>query len=198
MATILYQVILATIVIGFIEGSEIALFTVAAASKYKWRRAWMITLAGLATLAPLIAIIYFIFNILPLEITLLVAAAIIFILGAHFFQEGYGKMKERHKKRSRKEEEEEIKEEIGVGMIGVYSAILLEEVEAGSISMSIGAATGNAYVSAIIGMLIGLAIPLAAIKGIEPLIEKLPEWAIQLTIGSVMMVVAVSIALFHF
>jgi uncharacterized membrane protein len=195
MPIILYQVILATIVIGFIEGSEIALFTVAAASKYKWRKAWMITLAGLATLIPLIAVIYFVFDILPLDITLAIAAIIIFLLGAHFFQEGYEKRTEKH---SKKEEKDEIKEEIGVGMIGVYSAILLEEVEAGSISMSIGAASGGAYVSAVIGMLIGLLIPLIAIKGIEPFIEKLPEWAIQLTIGSVMMVVAVAIALFHF
>ena len=192
MVIVLYNIVLATLVVGFIEGSEIALFTVAAASKYKWRKAWMITFAGLATLVPLIAIIYFVFNTLPLNITLLIAGVVIFALGAHFFYEGY------EKKVHHETEKEEIKEEIGVGMMGVYTAILLEEIEAGSISMSIGAASGGAYVSAILGMLIGIAIPLVVINKLEPFIDKLPEWLIQITLGSIMMLVAVAILIFHF
>jgi uncharacterized membrane protein len=192
MALALYGVILAGLAIGLLEGSEIAMLTVAAASRYKWRKAWKVTIAGLATLVPLLLVLYIFFTSLPLGITYLLAGAVIFVLGAHFFLEGL------EKRNGGEDEEEDEKKLAKAGLIGVYTAILLEEVEAGSITISIGAAAGGAYLFAVLGTIIGLILPLIAIKGLEPLIEKLPEWMIQLTLGAVMMVVAVLIVAYHF
>ncbi|MDE1860901.1 MAG: hypothetical protein KGH72_04270 [Candidatus Micrarchaeota archaeon] len=190
--TLLYHVLLVGLGIGLLEGSEIAMFAVAAASKYGWRKAWTTVFAGLATLVPLLAALYLFFTALPAGITILLAGTVIFVLGAHFLYEG---IKNHGSKESKKEE---LREEIGAGLIGVYTAIILEEAEAGGISISVGAAAGGAYSSAILGMLIGVAIPLIAIKQLEPEIERLPEWLIQMSIGTVMMAVAVLILAYHF
>ncbi len=188
---ILYQVIAAGIGIGLLEGSEISMFTLAAAARYKWRMAWLVLLAGLLTLVPLLALLYLFFTIIPAHIATLLAGIIIFALGAHFFYEGFTA---RTKKETFKGEEEKI----GAGLLGVYSAIILEEIEAGTIVMSIAVAAGGAYGSAILGMLIGISVPLAAIKVLRPFIEKLPEWLILILVGSLMMVVASLILILHF
>lgn len=188
---LLYHVIIAAAAIGFLEGSEIALFTLAAASRYKWRKAWMVTLAGLATLIPMLVIFYFFFEVIPIRIATLVAGAIIFLLGAHFFYEGYGA---RHEHEDAKEE---IKEKLSAGLMGIYTAIVLEGAEASGISMSIGVAAGGAYTSAILGMAIGILAPLAAMKAVQPLLEKLPEWLVQITVGIVMMVAAALIIVYQ-
>lgn len=189
---VIYQVIAAAMGIGLLEGSEISMFILAAASRYKWRKAWLVALAGLLTLAPLLAILYLFFTIIPIRIATLLAGIIIFLLGAHFFYEGIAS---RLKNEGIEKEEEE---KVGAGLIGVYSAIVLEELEAGAIVMSIAIAAGGAYFSGILGMLIGLSIPIVSIKMLKPLIEKLPEWAIQIAVGSLMMAVAVLIILYHF
>lgn len=182
---VLYHVIAAGAGIGLLEGSEIGMLMVAAASAYKWRNAWKIAFAGLATLVPLLAALYFFFTFLPVQIAGIAAGIIIFVLGAHFFIEGIGNMG--------KKDSEEGREKIGAGLVGVYSAIVLEEAEAGSITMSIAVAAGGAYFSAILGMMIGLLIPLIAVKKLEPLIEKVPEWAVQIAVGAVMMAAACAI-----
>ncbi len=188
---ILYHVVLAALVIGFIEGSEIAMLIVAAASRYKWRKAWMTASAALATLVPLIAILYLFFTALPQNVTILLSGTVILLLGAHFFYEG---IQGRNEKEPIKDE---AKAEIGIGLVGVYAAILMEEVEAGGISISIGAAAGGAYLSAILGMLIGIAIPIVATKRLEPIIERLPEWLVQMALGAVMMGAAALILIYH-
>ncbi len=189
---ILFHVIIATIAIGLLEGSEIAMMMVAAASKYKWRTAWKIAFAGLATLVPLIGILYLFFAFIPAYIAGLVAGAIIFLLGAHFFIEGF-----QGRKGGNKEVEEEDKKIARASLIGVYAAIVLEEAEAGSIAMSVGVAAGGAYFSAILGMLIGLIVPLVAVRQLEPVIERIPEWMIQIAIGTVMMIAAILIIVYR-
>ncbi len=188
---IIYQVIAAGIGIGMLEGSEISMFTLAAAARYKWRRAWLVLLAGLLTLVPILALLYFFFTIIPAHIATLLADLIIFALGAHFFYEGF---MARNRKETFKEEEEKVR----AGLIGVYGAIILEEIEAGTIVMSIAVAAGGAYGSAILGMLVGIFVPLASIRVLKPFIEKLPEWLILILVGGLMMFVASLILLFHF
>lgn len=189
--TFMYQVIAATLGFGLIGGSEIAMLTLAASTQYKWKRAWLITFAALATFIPILLILYFFFTALPTNLTELVAGGLIFILGANFFYKGI-----RKRLKGRPEENEE--EKIGVGQIGIYSAIVLEEIEQGSIVMSIGAAAGGSYTFAVLGLAIGIFIPLAAISRIKPYMEKMPEWALQATVGAIMMVVATLIIFYHF
>lgn len=184
---ILYQVIAAGAGIGLLEGSEIAMFTLAAAARYRWRKAWLVLFAGLLTLVPLLALLYLFFTIIPAHIATLLAGVIIFTLGAHFFYEGFTA-------RNREEGPEE-EEKLGAGLVGVYGAIILEEIEAGTIVMAIAVAAGGAYGSAVLGMVIGLLVPLAAIRVLKPLIEKLPEWVVLILVGGLMMVVATFILL---
>jgi uncharacterized membrane protein len=188
--TLIYQVIAATIGFGLIGGSEIAMITVAASTQYTWKRAWLITFAGLITFIPILFAMYFFFTILPTTLTELVAGGIIFVLGANFFYKGI------RKRVSGESEEQE--EKLGVGQTGVYAAILLEEAELSAIVMSIGAATGGSYVYAVLGLAIGVFVPLVTIRLIRPLIEKVPEWALQMAVGAIMMAVASLIIIFHF
>lgn len=187
----MYQVIVATLGFGLIGGSEIAMLTLAASTQYKWKRAWLITFAALATFIPILLALYFFFTALPTDLTELVAGGLIFLLGTNFLYKGISK-----KLGGESEEHEE--EKIGVGQIGVYSAILLEEIEQGTIVMSIGAAAGDSYTYAILGLAIGIFLPLAAISRIKPYIEKIPEWALQAAVGAIMMVVASLIIFLHF
>ncbi len=191
MALLLYSVIVATMGIGLLEGSEIAMMMVAAASKHKWNTAWRVAFAALATLIPLIAALYFFFTLIPPRVAGLAAGIIIFALGAHFFYEGFAGRKGH--KQTEKEDEKIAK----AGLLGIYAAMLLEEAEAGSITMSIGVAAGGAYASAILGMLLCLLIPLIALKMLEPMIEKIPEWIVQLAILSVMIVAALLIIIYR-
>lgn len=190
MAALLFSVILATMAIGLLEGSEIAMMMVAAASKFKWRTAWRAVFGSLLTLVPILVFLYFFFTVIPAYWAGIAAGVVIFILGAHFFMEGL-----EHRKQNEKEEHED--EKISASLIGVYAAMVLEEIEAGGISMSVAVAAGGAYISAILGMLIGLCIPLIAVKRLEPVIEKIPEWMVQLAVGSVMMLAALFILIYH-
>ncbi len=192
MVYLLYSAVIATLGIGLLEGSEIAMLMVAAASRYKWRSAWRVAFAGLATLVPIIAILYFFFTIIPAYIVGTLAGIIILGLGAHFFYEGYSARKE-----GKGEVEDEEKKIVKAGLIGIYAAIVMEEIEAGSISMSIAVAAGGAYASAIIGMLLGLIIPLIAVKSLESIIEKIPEWMVQIAIGTVMIIAGLLILAYH-
>lgn len=178
--------------IGLLEGSEISMFTAAAAARYGWRRAWLVVLSGMLALVPLLAALYVFFTIMPTAAATLAAGAVIFLLGAHFFKEGLDA------RRGGKDMKKEERGKIGVGLAGIYSAILLEEIEAGGICMSIGAAAGGAYSSVITGMAVGLAVPLVALRALQPLIERIPEWVVQMAVGAVMMAVAVLVIAYRF
>lgn len=172
---------------GVIGGSEIAMMTVAASTEYKWKKAWLVTFAGLATLIPLGALLYFFFVTLPEGLMELAAGGVIFALGAYFFYKGI-------KKRGSPEEEHEHEEKIGAGLFGIYTGIVLEGAEITTVIIALGAAAG-AFAPAVLGLIIGVAIPLAAIRALKPLIEKVPEWALQTAVGAIMMLVAAMIML---
>ncbi|MDE1865588.1 MAG: hypothetical protein KGH94_03045 [Candidatus Micrarchaeota archaeon] len=173
--------------VGLLEGSEIGMIVLAAASKYKWKKAWRTAFAGLATIIPILLALYLFFTVLPLNVVYLASGAIIFALGAYFFYEGL-----EHKVGKEREEES-----IGIGLLGVYTAILIEECEASSIVMSIGAVT-HAYMAALIGMAVGLAIPLAGLRSLKGVFDRIPGWALQLAVGLIMMSVAIAIILLRF
>lgn len=190
MVALLFGVVMATMAIGLLEGSELAMIMVAAASKFKWKTAWRVVFASLLTLVPILVFLYFFFTMIPAYWAGIAAGVVIFLLGAHFFLEGL-----EHRGENEKEEHED--EKVSASLIGAYAAMVLEEIEAGGISMSVAVAAGGAYISAILGMLIGLCIPLIAVKKLEPVIEDIPEWAVQLAVGSVMMVAALLIVFYH-
>ena len=173
--------------IGLLEGSEIGMIVLAAASRYRWRRAWLATFAGLATIAPIVLALYAFFTVLPAGITYLAAAAIIFALGVYFLYEGMQRRMGKADKR----------EHIGIGLLGVYTAILIEECEASSIVMSIGAAA-HSYTAALLGMAAGLVVPLAAIRSLKGIIDGIPEWALQSAVGTLMVCVSILILALHF
>ncbi len=188
---LVYQVIAAGAGIGLLEGSEIAMFILAGAAAYGWRRAWLVLLAGLLSLLPILAGLYFFFTIIPVNTAVLLAGIVIFALGAHFFYEGFTE------RNADKEHDKEDKK-AGAGLLGIYGAVILEEIEAGAIVMSIAVASGGAYGSVILGMFIGLFVPLIAIKGLKSFIEKIPEWIILVLVGLIMMGVSSLILVYHF
>lgn len=175
-------VIITAAALGLIGGVEIGMITLAAVARFKWKKAWLATIAALVTFVPILAIIYLFFKALPGRLPQVVAGIIILLLGAYFFYEGA-------KKKFGKETESEEEKLIAIGIIGVYAAILIEELEEGSIAMSIGAATGS-FLSAVAGMVIGIIIPLLVIRGLKPFVERLPEWAVQIVVGAIMMAAA--------
>ncbi len=174
--------------IGLIGGTEIGMITLAAVARFRWKRAWLATVAALLTFIPILALLYLFFTSLPVHLVQFAAGAVILLLGAYFFYEGM-------KKRSEKGVHEE-KIAFHAGLVGVYAAILVEEAEEGSIAMAIGAA-GGSYISAVLGMTIGILIPLFLIRSLKPFVEKLPEWAVQVTVGIIMMAVASLIIIFN-
>lgn len=181
-----YYVAASTVGFGLIGGSEIALLTLAASIRYKWRRAWSVTFAALATFVPILAVLYLFFISLPDTLTELVAGFIILLLGINFLYRGITK---RGKKGSEKEK-------IEVGIIGIYTTMLFEELELSAIVMSIGAVSKE-YLSAIAGLMIGIAVPLAAIKLFKRVIERVPEWMLQTAVGAMMIIVASAIIFLH-
>lgn len=178
------EVILAGAGMGLLGGSEIAMMTLAATSIYGWRRTWLVTFAGLATLIPLGALLYYFFTTLPSGMMELAAGIVIFALGAFFFYKGI-------KKRTSSEENEH-EEELGAGLIGIYAGVVFEGAEITTVIIALGAAVG-AFLPAILGLMIGVAVPLATIRALKPLIERIPEWALQVSVGGIMMSVAVMI-----
>lgn len=192
MSIALYNAILGALAIGILEGSEISMIAAAAASRYRWKTAWRMVFASLATIVPILIALYFFFEVIPAYWAGIAAAVIIFLLGAHFFLEGM-----EHRGQSGKDEEEEEKKKMGASLVGVYAAMVMEEIEAGSITMSAAFAVGKSYIPLIAAMLIGLAIPLFAMKRLQPYLERMPEWAVQLAVGLVMMVAALLIVVYR-
>ena len=171
--------------LGIISGSEIAMMTVAASTKYKWRRAWEITLAGLATMVPIGMVIYYFFTILPRALLETVAGAAIFLIGLYFVAEGlYGG------------EEHEEKRRLSAGMFGIYSGVVLEGVEIVTVAISVGVATG-ALAASIAGLLVGWAIPLVAVRFLRSLIERIEGRSLKISVGVIMMVIAGSLVLLN-
>ncbi|MDE1855539.1 MAG: hypothetical protein KGH57_04470 [Candidatus Micrarchaeota archaeon] len=171
---------------GIISGSEMAMLTVAASIKYKWRAAWTITFAGLATMLPVGAAIYYFFMVLPEALLDIAAGGVIFIIGAYFLAEGLLK----------KNEEEEEEERIKAGMLGIYSGFVLEGIEITTVVVSVGIALGS-LASGISGLLIGWVIPLATVRFLKSTIEKIEKHSLKIAVGLIMMVVAGSLVLFH-
>ncbi len=179
-------IVLAGMGFGIISGSEIAMLTVAASTKYKWRRAWAITLAGLVTMIPVGAAIYYFFTVLPQMLLGLAAGTIIFLIGAYFLFKGSTNSGEEHEEESR----------ISAGMLGIYSGVVLEGMEILTVIVSLGAATGE-LAPGVLGLLIGWAIPLAAVRFLKPLIERIEEHFLKMAVGLIMMVIAGSLILLH-
>jgi uncharacterized membrane protein len=188
MSTGFYEILpfFAGIGFGLISGSEIAMLTVAASTKYKWRRAWTITLAGLVTMIPVGAAIYYFFTVLPQMLLGLAAGAVIFLIGAYFLFKGSTNAGEEHEEESR----------ISAGMLGIYSGVVLEGIEILTVVVSLGAVTGELAPS-VLGLLIGWSIPLAAVRFLKPLIERMEERFIKIAVGLIMMVIAGSLILLH-
>ena len=186
---LLYNLAIPAAAIGLIGGSEIGMITIAGASKYKWKKAWTIAIIALLTFIPVLFLLYRFFTALPTGVATLASGIVIFLLGAYFFLEGT------MTRLGKEIEEEEMLSSLG--MVGIYVAILLEELEQGSIAMAIGTA-GGSYISAILGMAIGIAIPLIAIHGLKPFIEHTPEWMVRIAAGAIMMAVALLILLYRF
>ncbi len=171
--------------LGIISGSEIAMLTVAASTKYRWRRAWAITLAGLATMVPVGAAICYFFTVLPGALLSIAAGAVIFLIGMYFLFEGL----------AGKEEKEE-RERISAGMLGIYSGVVLEGIEIVTAVMSVGAATSE-FAASVIGLLIGWAVPLAAVRFMSSVIERIEGRSLKMAVGLIMIVVAGGLILLH-
>ncbi len=179
-------VLLAGAGLGIISGSEIAMLTVAASIKYKWKKAWAITFAGLATMVPVGAMIYLFFTMLPQTLLDIAAGAAIFIIGAYFLAEGL----------MRKGKEKEEKERISAGMFGIYSGVVLEGIEITTVAISVGVAT-SALASSLGGLVIGWTIPLATVSFLKSMIERIEQRSLKMAVGLIMIIVAGSLVALH-
>ena len=180
------MVLVAGIGLGVISGSELAMLAVAASTRYKWKAAWGITLAGLATMVPVGAAIYYFFTVLPQTLLDLAAGAAIFLIGAYFLAEGAMKKDEEGEERSR----------VGAGMVGIYFGVVLEGIEITTVAVSVGVAA-SALLPAIAGLVTGWAIPLAAVGFLRPMIERIEHRSLKMAVGLIMIVVAGSLIALH-
>lgn len=73
---------------NMVEGTEATLFVGAASAKAGWRKAWVATLAGLVTLAPYLAGLWFLYKYEPGQYIDYAIAVLIFGIGVHEVMEG--------------------------------------------------------------------------------------------------------------
>jgi uncharacterized membrane protein len=81
-------------------------------------------------------------------------------------------------------------------LFGVYTGIVLEGTEIPVPTIALGAST-DAFRLSLLGLLIGWAILLGWARVLKPLMEKIPEWALQTGIGLIMMIIATSLMIIH-
>lgn len=178
--------LIAGIGFGIVSGSEIAMLTLAATAEYRWHKAWLITFAGLATMVPVAALIYYFFTVLPAELLGVAAGIVIFVIGAYLFGQGIMHKAERLEEEGR----------AGAGVLGIYAGVVLEGTEILTVVVSLGIATSQ-MASSISGLIIGWALPLATVGFLRSFIEKLTQRTLKVAVGVIMMAMALGLVLLH-
>jgi uncharacterized membrane protein len=124
-------------------------------------------------------LLYLLFTRLPHEIMEYVAGGMVFLLGLYFAVKGF-------RKRGQKEDEKKAKG-ISGGLVGSYFGVVGEGAEMTTVVTALGAEAGNAFLSAWVGEAVGIGAVLALLAFVRPLLERIPGWAFQLSVGIAMM-----------
>lgn len=193
-----------------VEGTEAALLVAAAATRSTWRRAMVAALAGVATLVPIGAGLFFAFRYLPGQYIDYAIAVLIFSLGVREVIEGVRGRRagegggEEHpdggdaqasasaEPRRQQNDSADRREGSAGSWTAVwpgYVGMVLEGGEA--LLYAFGVAHGSAsYVSAGIGGVVGFALPWVGLAPLRRVIDRLPEWKVELGIGLILMTAA--------
>ncbi len=170
--------------VNTIEGSEAALLLAASAARAGWRRAISVATLGVATLAPMGAVVFFLYQSLPDAFIDYGIAAVIFVLGALELREG---LEERGKQPS---EEEPSKEEKSSERVWpAYVGVVLEGGEALIYTFAV-ASSSSSWLAATTGGLLGFGIPFLSLAALRRLAGGVPKWKQEIGIGLVLMTAA--------
>ena len=176
-----WNIIGAAILPSLLAGTEIGLITAGAASERGWNKAWIATFGALLTMVPLAAVLYLFFTHLPHDVMEYAAGGIVFLLGLYFAIKGF------RKRRKRSGDSESKGGRFSGGLLASYAGVVGEGLEMTTLVTAIGAEAGNAFFSAWLGEVIGIGAILGLLVFIRRFLERIPEWAFQLTVGVIMM-----------
>lgn len=173
-----WKIVVAAALPSLLSGTESGLITAGAANERGWGKAWLPTLAGLATMFPLTAIHHLLFTHLPRDLMEYLAGAMVF--GLYFAIKGL-------RKRGKKAETESKEEGFSGGLAASYAGVVGEGLEMPTVVTVMGAEAGHAFFSAWAGEAVGIGAILLLLVFIRRFLESIPGWAFQLTVGIIMM-----------
>jgi hypothetical protein len=78
-----------TFALSLLSGTEIALITAGSSTERGWGKAWLATGAGLLTMVPIAAILYFVVAHLRDDLVEYVGGGLVFLLGLYFTIKGF-------------------------------------------------------------------------------------------------------------
>lgn len=178
------------LVLDSVEGSEAALLVAASAVRGTWKRAAIAAVAAGVTLIPIGIGLYFLFQFVNGNFIDYAIAVVVFLLGANELREGLT---------SRGKKEDETKNKTAKGWKAVWPAYfgsILEGSEALLYTFAVAHGSGS-WLSAAVGGGIGFALPWIGLKPLKRLVDKTPEWKVELSIGIVIMSAAAVFGILH-
>lgn len=177
-----WSILVSAFVLSLLAGTEISLITAGSSTERGWGKAWLATGAGLVSMIPIAAILYFIFVHLPGDRVEYIGGVLVFLLGLYFAIKGF-------RKRGKPESKED-GHGLSTGLLAAYVAVVVEGLEITTVTTALGAAAGGAFFSAWIGEAAGIGLMLAALSSSRRWLARIPGWAFQLIVGVLMMAVS--------